>query len=70
MKKKSHPIPPDRSLKMKEISDGVYINLNQITSDQNEFDKAIEESFKELKKEEDAEKVKDNSKSTQSTKRK
>ena len=68
MKKNAHSIPPDRSLKMKEISDGVYINLNQITSDQNEFDKAIEESFKELKKEEDT--AKDNSKSTQSTKRK
>lgn len=34
---------------VKEISDGVYINLNRITSDENEFEKAIQESFEKLK---------------------
>lgn len=34
---------------VKEISEGVYINSSPIPSDSNEFEKAIEESFKELK---------------------
>jgi hypothetical protein len=33
---------------VKEISDGVYINLNRIRSDNPDFEKAIEESFKKL----------------------
>ncbi|RZJ99536.1 MAG: hypothetical protein EOO46_22510 [Flavobacterium sp.] len=35
--------------KVKEISEGVYINSTPIPSDSDEFEKAIEESFKELK---------------------
>jgi lipoate-protein ligase A len=79
MKKNAHPIPSDRGLNVKEISDGVYINLNRITSDEKEFEKAIEESFKELqgeKKEDEeldddnAENKKYNSKSVQSRKSK
>lgn len=38
---------------VKEISDGVYINLNRITSDEVDFEKAVEESFKELDNEEE-----------------
>lgn len=34
---------------VKEISEGVYINSSPIPSDSHEFEKAIEESFKELK---------------------
>ena len=34
---------------VKEISEGVYINSTPIASDSHEFEKAIEESFKELK---------------------
>lgn len=34
---------------VKEISEGVYINSTPTTSDSHEFEKAIEESFKELK---------------------
>lgn len=52
MKNKINPNPEDKRSKVKEISEGVYINLNRITSDEKEFEKAIEESFKELEKEE------------------
>ena len=45
----------EKNASVKEISDGVYINLNRI-NDKEEFEKAIEESFKEL----DEEKLKKN----------
>ncbi len=38
----------NKNSKVKEISDGVYINLNLITTEEQDFEKAIEESFKEL----------------------
>lgn len=66
MKKNATPVPPGRGSNVKEISDGVYINLNRITSDEKEFDRAIEESFKELEKEEELEKAHDHSKSAKS----
>ncbi len=40
----------NKSSTVKEISDGVYINLNRITTDEQAFEKAIEESFKKLEK--------------------
>jgi hypothetical protein len=56
MKKNAAQNPTNKWLNVKEISEGVYINLNRITTDEKEFDKAIEESFKELDKQEAAEK--------------
>lgn len=53
--KKNVPHSLDKNASVKEISDGVYINLNRI-NDKEEFEKAIEESFKEL----DEEKLKKN----------
>lgn len=38
----------DKDSTVKEISDGVYINLNRISSENPDFEKAIEESFKKL----------------------
>jgi hypothetical protein len=35
---------------VKEISDGVYVNLTRIKSDEVGFEKAIEECFKEIEK--------------------
>lgn len=61
MKKNTTPNPEDKRSKVKEISEGVYINLNRITTDEKEFEKAIEESFKELEKEEDLHDSKDRS---------
>jgi hypothetical protein len=52
MKKKSPQKPPSKKSSVKEISEGVYINMNRITTDEKEFDKAIEESFKDLEQEE------------------
>lgn len=66
MKKNPHQIPSDRGSNVKEISDGVYINLNRTTSDKKEFDKAIEESFKELDKKEELNKAHKNFKSSKS----
>ena len=66
MKKNASQIPSDRGSNVKEISDGVYINLNRITSDEKEFEKAIEESFKELEKEEELDKSHENFKSAKS----
>ena len=48
MKKNVPDNSSDKHSKVKEISDGVYINLNRITSDEDVFEKAIEESFKKL----------------------
>lgn len=61
MKKNTPKIPSDRDSKVKEISEGVYINSNRVTSDEKEFEKAIEESFKELEKKEILKKTKDKS---------
>lgn len=66
MKNNATKIPSDRGSNVKEISDGVYINLNRITSEEKEFDKAIEESFKELDKEEEVEKAHEQFKSAKS----
>lgn len=52
MKKNEPHNSADKTSNVKEISDGVYINLNKITSDSTEFELAIEESFKELKSDE------------------
>jgi hypothetical protein len=48
MKKNTPHNSAAKTSNVKEISDGVYINLNRITSDENEFEKAIEETFKKL----------------------
>ena len=48
--KKNVPHSLEKNASVKEISDGVYINLNRI-NDKEEFEKAIEESFKELDEE-------------------
>ena len=48
MKKNATHNPSDKSSNVKEISDGVYINLNRITTDEKEFDEAIEESFRQM----------------------
>lgn len=45
----------DKTSNVKEISDGVYINMNRITTDEDDFEKAIEESFKEYENEEHSE---------------
>lgn len=50
MKKNETPHTSDKSSIVKEISDGVYINLSRISSDETEFEKAIEDSFKKLDK--------------------
>ena len=47
MKKKISENSSEKSLHVKEISDGVYINLHQITADTIDFEQAIEKSFKE-----------------------
>lgn len=48
MKKSTNHIKSDKCSNVKEISDGVYINLERITSNEGEFEKAVEASFKEL----------------------
>lgn len=48
MKKNDSHNSEDKISNVKEISDGVYINLNRITTDKENFEKAVEESFKEL----------------------
>lgn len=53
MKKNVTPTFDEKRMNVKEISEGVYINLNRITTDEKEFEKAIEESFKELEKDEE-----------------
>ena len=50
MKKKDSQNSPDQCSNVKEISDGVYINFNGSTSDERDFEEAMEESFKELDK--------------------
>ena len=60
MKKNTTHISSQKTSNVKEISDGVYINLNRITSDESDFEKAIEESFKEL----DENEIEDNIKTT------
>ena len=50
--------PSTKNSKVKEISDGVYINLNRITSDPLDFERAIEESFKNLDEKNSSEKDK------------
>lgn len=52
----------DKNSNVKEISDGVYINLNRITTEEDAFEKAIEESFKELEEDETSKKDRKNSK--------
>ena len=42
----------EKGSNVKEISDGVYINLSRITSDERDFEKDIEESFKKLDEDE------------------
>ncbi|CAM4101674.1 hypothetical protein FLAN108750_10260 [Flavobacterium antarcticum] len=42
----------EKGSNVKEISDGVYINLSRITSDKRDFEKDIEESFKKLDEDE------------------
>lgn len=61
MKKNTTSNLEEKRSKVKEISEGVYINLNRITSDEKEFEKAIEESFKELEKEEGLEQTDESS---------
>ncbi|WP_432670388.1 hypothetical protein [Flavobacterium sp. SM2513] len=56
----------DKNSKVKEISDGVYINLNRITSDEQDFEQAIEESFKKSEEKQSIENLKDNSEKTKS----
>jgi hypothetical protein len=58
MKKNTARNPTNKWLNVKEISEGVYINLNRITTDEKEFDKAIEESFKVLDLDDSSKKVK------------
>jgi len=58
MKKNATQNPANKKLNVKEISEGVYINLNRITTDEQEFDKAIEESFKALNLDDSSKKVK------------
>lgn len=48
MKKNASHNSSDKKSNVKEISDGVYINLNRITSHELDFGQAIEESFKNL----------------------
>lgn len=55
MKKAATKNPSKQSPIVKEISEGVYINLNRIPTDEKEFEKAIEESFKDLEKEDSSE---------------
>ena len=50
MKKKDSQNSPDQCSNVKEISDGVYINFKGTTSDERDFEEAMEESFKELEK--------------------
>ena len=57
MKKNTAKTPCDKSSNIKEISDGVYINLNRITTDDKEFDEAIEESFRQMNEEDDSKKT-------------
>ena len=52
MKNNTPASPSKKKSNVKEISDGVYISLNEITYDITEFEHAIEESFKEMKVEE------------------
>lgn len=51
MKKNNPHFDSDNNPTVKEISDGVYINLTRITSEEGEFEKAVEESFKKLDEE-------------------
>lgn len=61
MKKKKLHFDSEHNSNVKEISDGVYINLNRITSEEGEFEKAVEESFKDLNEnDEDCERRKQN----------
>jgi hypothetical protein len=59
----------DKSSNVKEISDGVYINLNRITTDDVDFEKAIEESFKEVEENQDTATVSKVSKSIKDQKK-
>lgn len=51
MKKNNPHFDSENNPTVKEISDGVYINLTRITSEEGEFEKAVEESFKKLDEE-------------------
>lgn len=61
MKKNVPHNSSDKSSNVKEISDGVYINMNRITTDEDDFEKAIEESFKQYEIQEITELQKKNS---------
>lgn len=52
MKKNESTHVDVKTCNVKEISDGVYINLSRITSDEGDFEKDIEETFKKLDQEE------------------
>lgn len=67
MKKNVPDNSSDKHSKVKEISDGVYINLNRITSDEDVFEKAIEESFKKLEDKKPVDSIPDNDKKTESS---
>lgn len=61
MKKNNPHFDSENNPTVKEISDGVYINLTRITSEEGEFEKAVEESFKDLNEnDEDCERRKQN----------
>ena len=66
MKKNVPDNSGDKHSNVKEISDGVYINLNRITSDEDVFEKAIEESFKKLEDKKPLDSIPDNDKKTDS----
>ena len=53
MKNNTTALPSKKKSNVKEISDGVYINLDRKTNETTAFEKAIEESFKDLKNEEE-----------------
>lgn len=59
MKKSPFQIAMENNPRIKEISDGVYINLNRIRTEASEFEKAIEESFQEVEKREASDDLKD-----------
>ena len=61
MKKNASHNSSDKKSNVKEISDGVYINLNRITSHELDFGQAIEESFKKSEEKQSIENLKDNS---------
>jgi hypothetical protein len=53
MKKITTHTSTEQGPSVKEISDGVYVNLTNIKTDEVDFEKAIEESLKEIEKTEE-----------------